>query len=302
MDLDCTKRHVFLSFRGAWHDNDHRRWATPTRPNAGAGMRKAARRAGAVEWALAVGVAAMAVAALLAGVALGAIGASTASAHVVQRQPAAGTCHMRGSGLLALPSARCTPGLRNPAVTQATIRRTICVSGWTATVRPPASITGPEKIASMRAYGLTGARSRYEYDHFLPLELGGAVNAAGNLWPEPDYASRQGFYLNPKDRLENVLRSRVCSGALALATAQRLIVTNWVTAYHRYVSAGATGSGGGGATAPGGYYTSSYPTAHLIYCADDPAWHGLSPRYLVHFPTLAAALRAYPGRHLHQSC
>jgi hypothetical protein len=175
--------------------------------------------------------------AVASATAVGAIGASRASANRVQKQPAPGTCHQRGSGLFALPDAHCTPGLRNPSVSQATIRSTICRSGWTATVRPPARITGIEKRASMRAYGDRLSASHYEYDHFLPLELGGAVSAAGNLWPEPDYARRQGFYLNPKDRLENVLKSRVCAGRMPLATAQRLIVGNWPAAYRTYVGA-----------------------------------------------------------------
>jgi hypothetical protein len=239
--------------------------------------------------------------AVAAATAVGAIGASRASAHVVQKQPAPGACHQRGAGLFALPDAHCTPGLRNPSVSQATIRSTICRSGWTATVRPPASITGVEKRASMRAYGDRLGASHYEYDHFLPLELGGAVNAAGNLWPEPDYARRQGFYLNPKDRLENVLKSRVCARRLALATAQRLIVGNWPAAYRRYVRATSSG-GGSGTVATGGYYASSYGSAHLIYCADDPAWRALSPKYLVHFVTLAQALARFPGRSLHRPC
>ena len=40
-----------------------------------------------------------------------------------------------------LPNAALTPGATDPAVTQANIYSTICVSGWTATVRPPESYT-----------------------------------------------------------------------------------------------------------------------------------------------------------------
>ena len=36
---------------------------------------------------------------------------------------------------------RCTPGAFNLDVTQATINSTICVSGWTSTIRPPSSYT-----------------------------------------------------------------------------------------------------------------------------------------------------------------
>jgi hypothetical protein len=156
---------------------------------------------------------------------------SAASGHVVQRQPAAGSCHAVGRGLYSRPDPHCTPGAVNPAVTQATISSTICRSGWTSTVRPPGSITEPEKFASMAAYSLRGSASAYEYDHDVPLELGGAVNDRRNLWPEPDYVTRSGFYLNPKDRLENALKRMVCRNAMTLAQAQRLIASNWVAAY-----------------------------------------------------------------------
>ena len=36
--------------------------------------------------------------------------------------------------------------------------------------------------------------------------------------------------------------------------------------------------------------------------ADDPAWHGLSQNYLVHFATLAQAKARFPSYHLHQPC
>ncbi|MGW4529241.1 hypothetical protein [Amycolatopsis sp. NPDC004378] len=43
---------------------------------------------------------------------------------------------------LPLPDPACTPGALNPDVTQASIGSTICVSGWTATIRPrPATPT-----------------------------------------------------------------------------------------------------------------------------------------------------------------
>ncbi len=159
---------------------------------------------------------------------------SSAGGGTVQRQPAAGSCRAIGSGLYERPDSRCTPGAVNPAVTQATIGSTICRSGWTRTVRPPESVTEPEKFASMRAYGITGSASGYEYDHDVPLELGGAVNDPRNLWPEPDYPSAGGFYLNPKDHLELALKRLVCDRTMTLAEAQRLIAANWPAAYRRY--------------------------------------------------------------------
>jgi hypothetical protein len=153
----------------------------------------------------------------------GSLAYSTASNDVVQAQPAPGSCHSIGSGLYSRPDPACTPGALNPVVRQSTIDRTICVEGWTKTVRPPESVTEQEKAASLAAYGDSGPLSSYEYDHFVPLELGGATNDPRNLWPEP------GASPNPKDAVENDLRQEVCDGQLSLDQAQREIVANWVS-------------------------------------------------------------------------
>jgi len=126
-----------------------------------------------------------------------------------------------------LPDPRCTPGAINPAVSPANVQSTICRRGYTDTVRPLESVTEPEKRASLAAYGETGPLHDYEYDHLVPLELGGAPNDPRNLWPEP------GASPNPKDELEERLRSLVCDGELSLAAAQQEIAANWVCAYHR---------------------------------------------------------------------
>lgn len=154
---------------------------------------------------------------------------SNASATVVQPQPRPDTCRARDTGLFSLPDPRCTPGAVSPAVTQANISSTICRRGYTEKVRPPESVTEPEKKASLAAYGDTEPLHEYEYDHLVPLELGGAVNDPRNLWPEP------GASPNPKDALEDRLRSMVCDGELTLAAARAAIATNWVSAYRRLV-------------------------------------------------------------------
>jgi hypothetical protein len=153
---------------------------------------------------------------------------STASSHVVQPQPPAGSCHARGSGLYTLPDPGCTPGAIDPAVSQADIGRTICRVGYTESIRPPESITESEKRASLKAYGDHKPLHDYEYDHLVALELGGARNDPRNLWPDP------GPIPNLKDELAGRLRKRVCAGEMPLATAQSLIARNWVSAYHRY--------------------------------------------------------------------
>jgi hypothetical protein len=47
----------------------------------------------------------------------------------------------------------------NPDVTQDTIDSTICVSGWTSTVRPPSSYTTALKIQQIAEYGYTNTSS-----------------------------------------------------------------------------------------------------------------------------------------------
>ena len=108
-----------------------------------------------------------------------------------------------------------TPGALNPAVTQATVGETICVSGWTRTIRPSVDYTGALKLRQMREYGVTGPPSSYQEDHLISLELGGAASDVRNLWPQPRP------WADDVDKVENQLREEVCSGRLTLAEAQR---------------------------------------------------------------------------------
>jgi hypothetical protein len=158
------------------------------------------------------------------------IGPGSLAAYAVQAQPAPGSCHYTYVGPDPLPDPSCTPGAVNPVVTQADIATTICRSGWTAGIRPPPGITGVEKAGSARAYGYTGSFATGEYDHLIPLELGGDPNDPANLWLEPNENPDAGSTHNAKDDLENTLRGLVCSGSMTLAAAQLAIATDWVTA------------------------------------------------------------------------
>ena len=111
--------------------------------------------------------------------------------------------------------AALTPGALNPAVTQATIGSTICVAGWTRTIRPPADYTGALKLKQMRDYDAHGPPSALQEDHLISLELGGAPTDPRNLWPQPRP------WADEVDRTENQLREEVCSGRLPLVEAQR---------------------------------------------------------------------------------
>jgi hypothetical protein len=107
-----------------------------------------------------------------------------------------------------------TPGVLNPAVTQATLAQTACKHGWTSTVRPPVSYTNALKLRQLRQYRLRGPPSAFQEDHLISLELGGNPTDPRNLWPEP-YPRASAV-----DQIENDLNHRVCAGSLTLAQAQ----------------------------------------------------------------------------------
>ena len=123
-----------------------------------------------------------------------------------------------------LPDPTCTPGVTDSRVTQATISSTICVPGYTKTVRPSVAYTDALKAQQMALYGDTGPASAYEEDHRVPLEVGGHPSAAGNLWPEP-WAGVAGAHA--KDRIENRVHTDVCDGKLTLAQGQAVFLGDW---------------------------------------------------------------------------
>jgi hypothetical protein len=118
---------------------------------------------------------------------------------------------------LVLPKRSLTPGAYNLQVRQSTIRRTICVPGYTRRIRPSSSYTSALKRRQMPLYGLTGPPVAYEEDHLIPLELGGAPRSPKNLWPEPRNQARK------SDPLETSLKRRVCARQLTLAAARLAI-------------------------------------------------------------------------------
>jgi hypothetical protein len=134
------------------------------------------------------------------------------------------------------PDPSQTPGALNPAVTQATIGSTICVSGWTATIRPSSSFTTALKIKQIVQYGYSDTQtSSYEEDHLISLELGGAPADARNLWPEPytvTLADGRATGAHTKDGFETKLKSEVCAGTITLAQGQSEIGDHWVHAYY----------------------------------------------------------------------
>lgn len=125
-----------------------------------------------------------------------------------------------------LPDPNCTPGVIDTAVTQDNLFTTICHAGYTQTVRPPVSYTNALKKQQIAVYGFADTNMKdYEEDHFISLELGGSPSDPKNLWPEPHPS------YNEKDKVENYLNEKVCSGELTLAKAQQEITKNWYEIY-----------------------------------------------------------------------
>lgn len=122
------------------------------------------------------------------------------------------------------------PGEINAHVTQRNIRATVCASGWTKTVRPPASYTTKLKLQQMREWGLTGDAHDYEEDHRVPLEIGGNPTDPRNLWPQP-WAHPYGAH--EKDRLENAVKRDICNGTLTLDQARAIFLGDFWMEYKK---------------------------------------------------------------------
>lgn len=172
---------------------------------------------------------------VLAFVVLGALGLGLAFAwHRVESSKASPVAAVSSAipthcrSLRGLPDPGCTPGVADPRVTQDNIHSTVCVNGYSASVRPPSAYTDALKRGQIIAYGYADTNpADYEEDHLIPLELGGHPTDPKNLWPQP----RVGTYsASQKDMVENSLHLRVCTGSISLKSAQVAIAGNWESA------------------------------------------------------------------------
>ncbi len=110
----------------------------------------------------------------------------------------------------------------NPSVTQATIASTICLPGWTKTVRPSPRYTAAVKIKLIRELEIPEELLvDFELDHRIPLALGGAPSDLRNLELQPwDEAGE-------KDAIEACLSRATCAGKITLDDARRRIWFDW---------------------------------------------------------------------------
>lgn len=131
--------------------------------------------------------------------------------------------------LLLLSAVLVRPLPITPGVTRAISREAVCSTAWGKDRR---HVTLTMRKHVFAAYGIPYSQhARFEVDHLIPRELGGADDEA-NLWPQswdgPDGA-------HAKDRLENALHRAVCHGDLTLAAAQTAIRTDWIAAARLWV-------------------------------------------------------------------
>jgi hypothetical protein len=124
-----------------------------------------------------------------------------------------------------LPDPRCTPGAINPAVTLGQL----CPHVAEYLRRPPTSYTDKLEREQLVQYDYVDSSGSHtftpqdtEEDHLISRQLGGALSAPSNLWPEP-HAS-----FNEKDKVEGAAHAAICAGRLTLPQAQQGIATNWI--------------------------------------------------------------------------
>lgn len=119
-------------------------------------------------------------------------------------------------------------------MTQENIDSTICVPGFTKTIRPPARYTSRLKREQLddpaRNYEDREMRD-YEEDHDVPLEVGGNPTDSQNLWPEPLHGP---WNAHTKDKLENLMHETVCAHQITLAEGQVAFLGDWIAAHQKY--------------------------------------------------------------------
>lgn len=162
-----------------------------------------------------------------ASVSLILVGCGTTTNHAVGRATTSGKCSAQPVGTNDyMADKRCTPGAIDPRVNQSNIHQTVCVRGYTGTVRPPVSYTNRLKKQGISDYGnYRGTNlSAYEEDHLISLSLGGAPSDPQNLWPEFPKT------INDKDKVEFYLYHQLCQDKITLKDAQ-VKVLDWYTTF-----------------------------------------------------------------------
>ena len=123
-----------------------------------------------------------------------------------------------------LPNPTLTPGATRPVAIG-----DLCSTDHDQVVLP---ISGTLRQKVFDEYGMQGEPfENYEVDYLITPGLGGSEDIR-NLWPQPRYNAAWNSFV--KDRLEDYLHQMVCQRKLNLATAQKDVARNWISAYKKY--------------------------------------------------------------------
>lgn len=101
--------------------------------------------------------------------------------------------------------------LLNSGVKQDNIHRTVCVPGYTKTIRPSSNYTNHIKEK------LTDHPKDFQLDHLVPLSVGGHPSS-DNLWLQPLKEAHE------KDKIERKIHSDLCRGKITLQQAQEVFL------------------------------------------------------------------------------
>jgi hypothetical protein len=111
------------------------------------------------------------------------------------------------------------PGAITLKVKQTNLYKTVCVKGYTSTIRPPTSYTNALKAAQIVQLGYKDQKlSSYEEDHLVALSIGGDPYSVRNLWPQP-WAQA-----HADDVYEYSLYRKVCNGLVTLYHARKYMI------------------------------------------------------------------------------
>jgi hypothetical protein len=125
-----------------------------------------------------------------------------------------------------LPNPSLTPGAIDNSITQQNIQQTVCIIGYTKTIRPPASYTNNIKRQQLDTYYKgQGEMNSVEEDHLVPLIAGGHPTAIENLWPQSYSSEYDATY---KDNCEVATGKAICNGSVKLLEAQQGFKINWI--------------------------------------------------------------------------
>ena len=131
--------------------------------------------------------------------------------------------HLAAAPQQVIPNARLTPG----AVRPISVSEVCSVSFSDDADQVPTSL----RRQVLQEYKVSARQAgNYELDYLVSPQLGGTEDIR-NLWPEPKSTA---WNLRAKDALEDHLHDLVCEGKLDLATAQRDLSSDWITAYQKY--------------------------------------------------------------------